>query len=152
MPFVKVWFYLGEHSVQKAVVVFSIGSDDALLGMDLNMHKFLIQLHEDQQVKEDPPNTIRFTRKQAVLLFDSKELSSFIYGRWNTETNPDLAFVKVTGHEPLPFRRIPDRFPRSHRPSLITTPSWSSPQRESWSGDRTSARPTGRTLGELSPW
>ena len=54
----KVCFHLGEHSVQKVVVVFSIGSDDALLGMDLNMHKFLIQLHEDQQVKEDSPSTI----------------------------------------------------------------------------------------------
>ena len=48
------------------MVVFSVGSDDALLGMDLNMHKFLIQLHEDQQVKEDPPSTIQLTRKQAA--------------------------------------------------------------------------------------
>ncbi len=40
-PLAKVWFHLGERSVQKVVVVFSIGSDDALLGMNLNMHKFL---------------------------------------------------------------------------------------------------------------
>jgi len=60
----------------------------------------------------------------AVLLFDPKEPHSFISGRWNTETNPDLAFAKVTGNEPLPVRRILDRFPRSqHRPSLITIPS-----------------------------
>ena len=65
-PLTKVWFPLGKCSVQKVVVIFRIGSDDALLGMDLNMHKFLIQLHEDQQVKEDPPNTIRLTRKQAA--------------------------------------------------------------------------------------
>ena len=57
-PLAKVWFHLGEHPVQKVVVVFSLGSDDALLGIDLNMHKFLIQLHEDQQVKEDSPSTI----------------------------------------------------------------------------------------------
>ena len=63
-PLAKVWFHLGECSVQKVVVVFSLGSDDALLGMDLNMHKFLIQLHEDQQVKEDFLSTIRLTRKQ----------------------------------------------------------------------------------------
>ena len=60
----------------------------------------------------------------AVLLYDPKEPSSFVSGRWNTETNPDLAFAKVIGQEPLPVRRILDRFPRSqHRPSLITTPS-----------------------------
>lgn len=64
-----------------------------------------------------------FSSADAILLFDPKEPSSFISGRWNTETNPDLAFAKVTGHEPLPVRRILDRFPRSqHRPSLITTP------------------------------
>ena len=40
-PLAKVWFHLGERSVQKVVVVFSIGSDDALFGMNLNMHKFL---------------------------------------------------------------------------------------------------------------
>ena len=65
-----------------------------------------------------------FSSADAVLLFDPKEHSSFISGRWNTETNPDLAFAKVIGHKPLPVRRILDRFPRSqHRPSLITTPS-----------------------------
>ena len=57
-PLAKIWFHLGEHSVQKVVVVFRIRSDDALLGMDLNMHKFLIQLHEDQQVKVDFHNTL----------------------------------------------------------------------------------------------
>ena len=44
----KVWFHIGERLVQKVVVVFSIGSDDALLGMDLNMHKFLIQIYVDR--------------------------------------------------------------------------------------------------------
>ena len=56
-PLDKVWFHLDERSVQKVVVDFSIGSDDALLGMDL---------HEDQQVKKDPPSIIQLTRKQAA--------------------------------------------------------------------------------------
>ena len=48
----------------------------------------------------------------------------FISGRWNTETNPDLAFAQVIGQEPLPVRHVLDRFPYSqHCPSLITTPS-----------------------------
>ena len=54
-PLAMVWFHLGESSVQKVVLVFSIGRGDALLDMELNMHTFLIQLHEHQQVKEDPP-------------------------------------------------------------------------------------------------
>ena len=59
----------------------------------------------------------------AVLLFNLKEPHSFISRCWNTETNPDLAFAKVIGQEPLQVRRILDRFPYSkHRPSLITTP------------------------------
>ena len=60
----------------------------------------------------------------AALLFDLKEPHSFISRRWNTETNPDLAFATVIGQEPLPVWRVLDRFPHSqHRPSLITTPS-----------------------------
>ena len=66
----------------------------------------------------------RPTMADAVLLFNLKEPHSFISGCWNTETNPDLAFAKVIRQEPLPVRRILDRFPYSqHRPSLITTPS-----------------------------
>ena len=49
---------------------------------------------------------------------------SFIFGCWNTETNPDLAFTKIIGQEPLPVWHVLDRFPYSqHRLSLITTPS-----------------------------
>ena len=60
----------------------------------------------------------------ATLLYDPKEPSSFTSGRWNTETNPDLAFSKTHQYEPLPERRVLDRFPRSHhRPLLITTPT-----------------------------
>ena len=60
----------------------------------------------------------------AALLFNLKEPHSFISGCWNTETNPDLAFAKVIGQEPLPVWHVLDRFPYSkHCSSLITTPS-----------------------------
>ena len=53
------------------------------------------------------------------LLFDPKQPDSFHSGRWNTTSNPDLAFANLNG--PSPHRTILDPFPRSqHRPSLIT--------------------------------
>ena len=55
------------------------------------------------------------------LLYDPKEPDSFWSGRWNTSTNPDLAFVSPTDAQQLPTRRVLEKFPRSqHRPSLIT--------------------------------
>ena len=43
----------------------------------------------------------------------------FYSGRWNTTSNPDLAFANLMC--PLPHRIILDAFPRSqHRPSLIS--------------------------------
>ena len=48
---------------------------------------------------------------------------NFYSGRWNTGTNPDLAFASVGPNSRLPDRRVLDKFPRSqHRPSLITPP------------------------------
>ena len=56
-----------------------------------------------------------------ALLYNAKNAASFYSGRWNTGTNPDLAFVSVGSNSRLPDRRILDKFPRSqHRPSLIT--------------------------------
>lgn len=53
------------------------------------------------------------------LLFDHKEPVSFHSVRWNTTTNPDLAFVNLNG--PSLHCVVFDRFPKSqHRPSLIT--------------------------------
>ena len=47
---------------------------------------------------------------------------SFHSGRWNTTSNPDLAFVNLDG--PAPSRIILDHFPKSqHRPSLIISES-----------------------------
>ena len=49
---------------------------------------------------------------------------SFFFARWNTYTNPDLAFAVGRSCDPKPERRIIDRVPRSHhRPSIIKVPS-----------------------------
>ena len=58
-----------------------------------------------------------------ALLYNAKDVASFYSGRWNTGTNPDLAFAGVGPNSRLPDRRVLDKFPRSqHRPSLITPP------------------------------
>ena len=57
-----------------------------------------------------------------ALLYNAKDSASFYSGRWNTGTNPDLAFASVGPNSRLPDRRVLDKFPRSqHRPSLITS-------------------------------
>ena len=56
-----------------------------------------------------------------ALLYNAKDDASFYSGRWNTGTNPDLAFANVGPNSCLLDRRVLDMFPRSqHRPSLIT--------------------------------
>ena len=63
-----------------------------------------------------------------ALLHNPKDEASFHSGRWNTGTNPDLAFTSVGPDSRLPDRRILEKFPRSqHRPSLITPPRLSLP-------------------------
>ena len=58
-----------------------------------------------------------------VPLNDQKDVASFHSGRWNTGTNPDLAFVSVGPDSRVPNRRILETFPRSQRrPSLIVSP------------------------------
>ena len=58
-----------------------------------------------------------------ALLYNAKDVASFYSGRWNTGTNPDLAFASVVPNSRLPDRRVLEKFPRSqHRPSLITPP------------------------------
>jgi len=57
-----------------------------------------------------------------TLLHDPKEPDSFHSARWNSGTNPDLAFVSTTDDQRAPTRRVLEKFPRSqHRPSLITS-------------------------------
>ena len=58
-----------------------------------------------------------------ALLCNAKDAASFYSGRWNTGTNPDLAFASIGPNSHLPDRRVLDKFPRSqHQPSLITPP------------------------------
>ena len=58
-----------------------------------------------------------------ALLYNTKDAASFYSGRWNTGTNPDLAFASVGPNSRLPDRHVLEKFPRSqHRPSLITPP------------------------------
>ena len=60
-----------------------------------------------------------------ALLYNVKDAASFYSGRWNTGTNPDLAFASIGPNSRLPDRLVLDKFPRSqHRPSLITTPTF----------------------------
>ena len=58
-----------------------------------------------------------------ALLYNAKDAASFYSGRWNTGTNPDLAFASVGPNSRLPDSRVLDKFSRSqHRSSLITPP------------------------------
>ena len=52
---------------------------------------------------------------------DPKDNSTFVCGRWKSETNPDLAFSRTETCSQLSYRRVLGKFPWSqHRPSLIT--------------------------------
>ena len=54
----------------------------------------------------------------------SEEPPNFFSARWNSYTNPDLAFAIFRRNDLKPEKRVLDRFPRSHhRPSIITVPS-----------------------------
>ena len=81
--------------------------------------------HADWGYDDDSPNGERLAGGASInclaLLYNAKDAASFYFGRWNTGTNPDLAFASVGLNSRLPDRRVLDKFPRSqHRPSLIT--------------------------------
>ena len=58
-----------------------------------------------------------------ALLYNQKDSASFHSGRWNSGTNPDLAFASADLDSRLTDRRVLEKFPKSqHRPSLITPP------------------------------
>ena len=65
-PLAKVWLHLGDRSVQHEVAVLKTGNDDAILGLDLHLHKYLLQLEEEQTTKQATITPVRVTRKQAV--------------------------------------------------------------------------------------
>ena len=48
--------------------------------------------------------------------------ASFYSGRWNTGTNPDLAFASASPNSCIPDRRVLKKFPRSQHRSSLTTP------------------------------
>ena len=55
-----------------------------------------------------------------ICLFDPKQPSSFQSARWNSCTNPDLAFISRGDPDQTVHREVLHHFPRTqHRPSLI---------------------------------
>ena len=48
-----------------------------------------------------------------ALLYNAKDAASFYTGRWNTGTNPEVAFASVGLNSRLPDRRVLEKFPRS---------------------------------------
>ncbi|KAI4804790.1 hypothetical protein KUCAC02_026405, partial [Chaenocephalus aceratus] len=84
--------------------------------------------HTDWGYNYTTPNGVALSEwasnTDALLLYDPKEPPTFFSARWNTSTNPDLAFATCHSNDPIPVRRVLDRFPRSHhRPSIIKVPS-----------------------------
>ena len=63
-----------------------------------------------------------------ALLYNPKDAASFYSGRWNSGTNPDLAFASADLDNGLPDRHVLEKFPKSqHRPSLIIQPRFALP-------------------------
>ena len=48
-----------------------------------------------------------------ALLHNLKDAANFISGRWNTSTNPNLAFISIDSDSRLPDRYVLEKFPRS---------------------------------------
>ena len=48
-----------------------------------------------------------------AFLYNAKDSASFYSGRWNTGTNPDLAFTSAGRNNRLPDRRVLKKFHRS---------------------------------------
>lgn len=65
-PLAQVWLHLGDCSVQHEVAVMKTGSDDAILGLDLHSHEYLLQLEEEQTAPSTTLNPVHITRKQAA--------------------------------------------------------------------------------------
>ena len=58
-----------------------------------------------------------------ALLYNAKDAARFYSGRWNTGTNPDLAFASVGPNSRLPDRRVFKKFPKLQHLLLLITPS-----------------------------
>ena len=82
-----------------------------------------------------------------VLLHNPKDEPSFHSGRWNTGTNPDLAFTSVGPDSRLPHRRALKSSPGHNiDPRLLHHLGFPCLCRESPLSDGTSARPIGATI------
>ena len=76
------------------------------------------------------------------LLYNAEDAANFSSRRWNTDTNPDLAFACVGPNSRLQDRRVFEKFPSlHHRPLLITPPSLLWQCQAYLLSDGTSARP-----------
>ena len=63
-----------------------------------------------------------------ALFYNPKDSACLHSGRWNSGTNPDLAFASAESDNRLPDRHVLEKFPKSqHRPSLITPPRFALP-------------------------
>ena len=70
------------------------------------------------------------SRADLTLLHSNKNPPSFYSNRWNSGTNPDLAFTTSDSSDikQMPIRTVIGRFPRSqHRPSIIVNPALITP-------------------------
>ena len=99
---------------------------------------------------------MNWTNKNALdLLRNPKDAPSFFCGRWNSETNPDLAFLSLgrdssSSHD----RRVLENSRSQHRPSLITAcklgvPVPSAPYKR-WSFRKANCQRYSRTTNELA--
>ena len=48
LPLARIWLYFGAFSLQATVAVTDIGPEEAFLGMDVGVHKYLEALAETQ--------------------------------------------------------------------------------------------------------
>ena len=137
-------------SVYKPPASVANKSDIAIFPSHASMQEIstVTSLHEDtkQPALTALPLEDWASIADLTLLHDPYQPNSFRSGRWNTTSNPDLAFANLT--TTLPQRIVLDPFPRSrHRSSLTTSynPDEPIPQQKMLR-DGTSARLNGNNL------
>ena len=83
--------------------------------------------HADWDYDDNSPDGVCLAGWASInclaLLYNAKDAASFYSDRWNTGTNPNLAFASIGPNSRLPDRHILEKFHRSqHRPLLLTPP------------------------------
>ena len=88
----------------------SVFSHSCLYAGDFNCH------HADWGYDDNSPDGECLAGWASInclaLLYNAKDAASFYSGRWNTGTNPDLAFASVGQNSCSPDRRVFEKFPR----------------------------------------